>query len=477
MSTAEPYLPASAMRRLLDEQAVSARELAEQALKRIAEAEPAVNAVVALRAEAALAEAEVADRLPVAQRGPLHGVPVLLKDLTETADLPTTYGSSALADNIASHEAVVVTRLRDAGAIVIGKTNTPETGLRPTTENLLFGPTRNPWNLDFSPGGSSGGAAAALATGMVPIAQATDAAGSGRIPASCCGVVGLKPTRGLIPLAPASYELMAGMGTISPMARTVEDTAMMLDAMSGPVLGEPYWTTRDQSYRDATRAQLQPCRIGICNTPGHGALDAEVGDIVADAAAVLGDLGHTVVDADIDLAGLFDPVFTICAATAAAIVDGAVPDERKGQLEGSTLALARRGWVMTAGEYVAAISTMRVQAARILSEMAQFDYVVTPTLTHAPRRIDAWPTTGDLDTLWRDYLDWMAFVYPVNCTGQPAISVPAGFTPSGLPVGLQIIGRPGADGALLGLAASYERARPWSYDLPASVGQVKSSNR
>lgn len=466
MPSHSPYLSAAAMRELIDVGSVSAQELVQQALDRIATCDTDTNAVVALRGEAALAEAKAADALAPTQRRALHGVPVLIKDLTETTDLPTTYGSRALRDNVATEEALVVTRLRDAGAIIVGKTNTPETGLRPTTENLLFGTTRNPWNPDFSPGGSSGGAAAALAMGMVPIAQATDAAGSGRIPASCCGVVGFKPTRGLIPLAPASYELMAGMGTISPMARSVEDTATLLDAMSGAIPGDPYGIGRVGSYREAASREPKACRIGVCVTPGHGALSDEVHSIVTYATGAFADLGNTVVDADINFGGLFDPVFTICAATAAAIVDSAVPDERKGLLEGSTIALARRGWLKTAADYVAAVSTIRAQSARLLTEMASYDYVVTPTLTQPPPRIDAFPSGEDLDTRWRDYLDWMAFVYPLNCTGQPGVSVPAGLTASGLPVGLQIIGRPGDDGGVLALAATYAHARPWTDQVP-----------
>ncbi|WP_214364573.1 amidase [Pseudonocardia sp. H11422] len=467
MTERSPYLSAVALRALVEDGTVSARELVEGALARIAELDSATTAVVAVRAEAAISEAKAADELPAEQRGALHGVPVLLKDLTETTDLPTTYGSRALKDNYAPAEAVVVTRLREAGAIVVGTTNTPETGLRPTTENLLFGATRNPWNLEHSPGGSSGGAAVALALGMVPLAQATDAAGSGRIPASCCGVVGLKPTRGRVPLAPASYELMAGMGTIAPMARSVEDTALLLDAMSGPVLGDPYAIagSRGATFADAVSRPPSRSRIGLCMTPPHGTLSPEVREVVAAAAGAFADLGHTLTDADVDFSGLRDPVFTVCAATAAAIVD-TVPHDRLGLLEGSTLALARRGWLKTAADHVAAVSTMRNESARLLRAMADYDYIVTPTLTQPPPRVDAFPSAEDLDTRWREYLDWMAFVYPVNCTGQPAISIPAGRTAAGLPVGLQIIGRIGDDAGVLALAAAFAQARPWSAQHP-----------
>lgn len=468
MTELSPYLSAVAMRDLVETGAISSRELVEGALTRIEEVDWATGAVIALRAEAAIDEAKASDDAPPEQRGPLHGLPVLVKDLTETTDLPTTYGSRALKDSYASEEALVVTRLRDAGAIIIGKTNTPETGLRPTTENLLFGATRNPWNLEHSPGGSSGGAAVALALGMVPLAQATDAAGSGRIPASCCEVVGFKPTRGLIPLAPASYELMAGMGTISPMARSAEDAALLLGVMSGPALGDPYpaagW---DVSSSPAGVGQAPTrARIGICMTPGHGSLSDDVRSVVTDATQAFADLDHVLVDADIRFSGLFDPVLTICAAQAAAIVDAAVPDDRLGLLEDSTIALARRGWAKTAAEYVAAVTTMRAESARLLNAMDGYDYIVTPTLTRPPPRADEFPSAGDLDTRWQEYLDWMAFVYPVNCTGQPAISIPAGRTAAGLPVGLQIIGRPGNDYGVLALAAAVAQVRPWSDQHP-----------
>jgi amidase len=468
MTERSPYLTATALRGLLATGDVSARELVEAALERIAEVDPATAAVVAIRAEAAIAEAKAADEIPRERRGILHGLPILVKDLTETTDLPTTYGSRAMKGNYAPTEAAVVTRLRDAGAIVVGKTNTPETGLRPTTENMLFGVTRNPWNLEHSPGGSSGGAAAALALGMVPLAQGTDAAGSGRIPASCCGVVGLKPTRGRVSLAPAMYELMAGMGTISPMARTVEDTALLLDAIGGPVVGDPYPASGPPvtSYAEAATRAPTRSRIGICLTPPHGTLSREVREIVAAASGAFADLDHTIEEAELDFSGLFDAVFTICAAQAAAIVDAAVPEERLGLLESSTLALARRGWIKTAAEYASAVSTMRQESARLLTAMAEVAYIVTPTLTQPPPRLDAFPSAEELDTRWRDYLDWMGFVYPVNCTGQPAISVPAGRTSAGLPVGLQIIGQPGDDAGVLALAGTFAEARPWSDQHP-----------
>lgn len=470
MAAVSPYLSALSMRDLVLAGEVSCRDLVEASLERISATNPQTMAVVAQRAEAALAEAEMADRMAAgAGRGVLHGLPVVIKDLTETTDLPTTYGSRALADHYPPTEAVVVTRLRKAGAIVVGKTNTPETGLRPTTENLLFGPTRNPWSLEHSPGGSSGGAAAALALGMVPLAQGTDAAGSGRIPASCCGVVGLKPSRGLVTLAPAHYDLMAGMGTNSPMARTVEDAALLLDAMAGPAVGDPYAVNGAKdagSFLEAASRPPGPCRIGVCMTPGHGTLSQEVEDIVRVGVEAFAGSDHQLDEIKLDLGGLFDSVFTICAAQAAAIVDTAIPPDRLGLLEGSTIGLARCGWRRSSGDYVAAVTGMRREAARLLEAMGGYDYIITPTLTQPPPRLDHFPTDGDLENRWVQYLDWMAFVYPFNCTGQPAISVPAGRTRAGLPVGLQIVGRPGYDADVVALAAVFSHRRSWSDEHP-----------
>jgi amidase len=459
------YTPATQLRLLIDDGSVSVREIVQATLERIDAVQPALNAFVALRADAALAEAEAADA--GGPRGPLHGIPVTIKDFNETLDMPTTYGSRALASYQPGFEELVVTRLREAGAIVVGKTNTPEFGLRPTTENPLFGPTNNPWNPAHNSGGSSGGAAAALAAGVAPIALGGDGGGSCRIPASCCGVVGFKPTRGRVPSAPKSFETWAGLATNGPLARTVADAALMLDVIAGPVVGEPYGVPApDASFLSACERAPQGLRIAFAHEPAHGTLDDEVRAAFLDAVAALEGLGHTVAEVDPGLGGLGGAFMTIIEGNTAAMLAALLPDEDLAKLEPSTLAMAHRGWQATAADYCAAVDLARRESARIMGLWTQYDVLVTPTLTQPAPRHEAMPSAGDYDTRWHDYLDWLAFTYPFNLTGQPAISIPCAWNEAGLPIGLQIVGRTGDDATVLALAAAIEAARPWEQRRP-----------
>ena len=255
----------------------SAVEACRAALERLEAENPRIGAVVAWDGERALAEARERDGLPHVWRGPLHGVPFTAKDLNDAVPYPTTYGSRAFADNAPGADSACIARLRRAGAVLIGKTNTPEMGLRPTTENLLFGPTRNPADTARTPGGSSGGAAAALAAGIGALAQGSDGGGSIRIPAACCGVVGHKPTRGLVSGAPATYDSWEGFATNGPMARTVAECALMLEVMAGPEPGDVYLAPpHDDAFVAACAEDPGPLRIGVLRdppigTPGRGA--------------------------------------------------------------------------------------------------------------------------------------------------------------------------------------------------------------
>ena len=243
----------------------SAEEACREALERLEAENPRIGAVVAWDGERALAEARERDGLPHVWRGPLHGIPFTAKDLNDATPYATTYGSRAFADNMPVTDAACIARLRRAGAVLIGKTNTPEMGMRPTTENLLFGATRNPHDTTRTPGGSSGGAAAALVAGIGPLAQGSDGGGSIRIPAACCGVVGHKPTRGLVSGAPATYDAWEGFATNGPMARTVADCALMLEVMAGPEPGDAYYPPpHDGAFVAACAEDPAPLRIGVC---------------------------------------------------------------------------------------------------------------------------------------------------------------------------------------------------------------------
>lgn len=448
---------------------VTAVELVEQSLHQIERQNGDVNAVIALREDAALVEAKNADCLPAHQRGPLHGVPILVKDLNEMLDLPTTYGSRAFAGQYAGFEAVVVTRLRSAGAIIVGKSNTPEFGLRPTTDNAIFGSTRNPFSLGHTAGGSSGGAAAALATGMVPIALGGDGGGSCRIPASCCGVVGMRPSRGLVPWAPVAYEYWGALATNGPMARTVADARTMLDVMAGPVVGEPYGVSAPPQR---TSAGDGPLRIAVAVTPPHGKVDDDVLRVVRDAQKSLADLGHEVTELEIDFSGLRTPWEVIVEASVAMTVEHTVGDAGLSRLESNTLALALRGRQRSAAEYAHAMHEMRNRSALIMQATAEFDAVLTPTLAQPPLPLSEQLDDESHEERWEQYLDWLAFTYPINCTGQPAISVPGGTSSNGLPVGVQFIGRMGDDAGVLAVAETFEAARPW-HDTYTRLGASK----
>ncbi|MCW2499007.1 MAG: aam 1 [Frankiales bacterium] len=462
------YASATELRALLDRGEVSAVEVAKASFDRISRLDPAIGAVVVAREEGALRDAEAADAVPAAERGPLHGIPVLIKDANETVDMPTSYGSRAMEGYLAGYDAVAVARLRSAGMIVLGKSNSPEFGLRPTTENGVFGPTRNPWDPARTAGGSSGGAAAALALGLVPVAQGSDGGGSCRIPASCCGVVGFKPSRGRIPWAPVAYEYWAGLATNGPLARTVRDAGLLLDAMAGPVVGEPYGVYEATRTAGAGR----PVVVGVCTTPPHGNVDPRITEAVQATARALEASGCRVEEFELDLTGLADPFMTVLEGNTAATVEGLVGDAGLHLLEGNTLALALRGKAKSAGDYAAAVSAMRNHSARVMTDSERYDIVLTPTLSQVPPLIEGYPTQQDHLGRWQEYLDWLAFTYPYNCTGQPAVSLPGGLTEDGLPMGIQLVGRMGDDAGVLAVAALVEQARPWQQAYTQRFGSA-----
>lgn len=456
------FASAVELRDRLARRELSARELMEAMLDRVERVNPGVNAIVSLRAEQALAEAEATPA------GPLHGVPVTIKDLIETADLPTTYGSCAFAGHQAGFDAVAVTRLREAGGIVIGKTNTSEFGLRPVTENLIFGATSTPWNLEYNSGGSSGGAAAAAAAGISPLALGSDGGGSCRIPSSCCEVVGLKPTRGRVPLAPASYEAWGAMVVNGPIARTVRDVALMLDVVAGPVVGEPYGVPRpERPFLEACeRGSARPLRIGVLDHLPDVEVEREVLDGFHAALPALEGLGHELVEADPGLGGLRGAYWTVKYGNTAALLQSFVPPDRVGDLEENMREIAARGENVRAADYCLAIDFHRLEAARIMQAWTEIDALATPTLTKLPQRNGVVPAMTDFDERWKHCIDWHSFTLPFNITGQPALSVPAARSPEGLPIGMQLVGRAGDEATLLALAAAYEEARPWSGRRP-----------
>jgi amidase len=433
---------------------ISPVELVEIYIERIERLQPELNAFVTVGAEDALAVARAAEG-QAAER-PFHGVPIAIKDLHETAGLRTTFSSSAFADFVPSHDVAAVRRLRDAGFIIIGKTNTPEFGTVPVTESSLNGDCRNPWDPARTPGGSSGGAAASLAAGLCPVAHGSDGGGSIRIPASCCGVFGLKPSRGRISDAP--YGGPAGLSTQGPIARSVLDAAALLDVMAGYEIGDPHWAAPpERPFVAEVDADPGRLRIAVTTTPPYEApVDPACSAEAADAAGLLQELGHDVEEAapewvDDRVLELFQRVWQVGPALYASDPELFDPLNR---------ALAEAAHATTSVELAEASIGLQEFARRVVSFWQGYDLLLTPTLAQLPLQVGAISRADALEQFRLAAL-FTPFTPIVNVTGQPAISLPLSWTDDALPIGVQLIGRPADEATLLRIAAQLEQARPW----------------
>lgn len=454
------------LRELIDARDVSVAEVVETCLARIDRFNGQLNAVVAFSGDGALAQAAAADRAPAADRGPLHGIPFTVKDVTETLDLPTTWGSRAFAGHRTGFDAAPVAHLRRAGAILIGKTNTPELACEPVTRGALFGETRNPWLAQRTPGGSSGGAAAGVAAGLFPLAQGTDAGGSIRIPASCCGVVGIKPTRGRVSFAPAAAEPWGGLLHSGPIARTVRDAAVMLDVMAGPGIGDASAMLGHPGLRAACDRSPGSLRVA-CTTAVPGAeLDPDVAVAFANALDVLREIGLEPVPAAPDVSALA-PLFAVIAEATFAGLAAAFTEDQLELVEVTSRQLIDRGREISAESYLVAVDAAYRESVRIMSLWERFDVLVTPTVPWVPPPRELLPASEEYEAKWAQYGLWETFTSPWDVTGQPAISLPCP-RPSreGLPIGMQLVGRYGAEAQLVSLAAAYEAAAPWAGRRP-----------
>ena len=443
---------------------VAARELVAAALSQIERLNPSVNAFVSTCAERALADAEA---VRAGDARPLCGVPLACKDLLGAVDgLPTTHGSAAFGDWIADHDTAHVRRLREAGAIVVGKTNTPELGLRPVTENERFGPTRNPWRTTLSAGGSSGGSAAALAAGMVGLAEGSDLGGSIRIPASCCGVIGLKPSRGRVSIGPDFGDVAGGLAIDGPLARTALDVAVALDAMAGYEPGDHHWIgPPPASFADAVARP--PARVMV-----RLALDAPLGVPVDEqpriaaerAAEALAGLGHDLDEGAPDWDDEdFPPAWSTFATGAMQHIIRVVERLHGRPLDPQRLEPATRAWILDSKpvaliDYLEARERLIQLARRVMRSWPADGVLVTPTLTRLPTPVGGIQSCGGVTD---DAVRFSALVRIWNVTGQPAISLPLHESDEGIPVGVQLIAPPGREDLLLGLAAQLEQSVGW----------------
>lgn len=468
-------LDATAQAELVRKKQVSAVELAEAAIRRAEAVNPALNAIVTPLYDRALEAAK--NGLPV---GPFSGVPFLVKDLiASVAGARKTDCAAFARDHVATSDSELVARYRRAGLNILGLTNASEFGLLPTTEPSLFGPTKNPWNLAHSPGGSSGGSAAAVAARVVPMGHANDWGGSIRIPASCCGLFGMKPTRARNTLGPRFGDMLSGLVHEHAVTVSVRDSAALLDATAGAGEGDPYVAPPPKRpYLDEVGASGPRLRIGLWTRPYGG---SEVHDdclrAARDAATLCEELGHSVSELDVALPEPIDTIrafVTIYAAGTATLLDDwarvlGKPPTPDG-FEPLTWALAALGRSNTAADYLAAVATVQRTAREAARITSRVDVLLSPTIAEPPALLGSFdaPTDAPLAGFMRAG-SYVAFLTLANMTGQPAMNVPLFWNDASLPIGVMFTGRFGDESTLFRLAAELEAARPWSKKMPKVV--------
>jgi Asp-tRNA(Asn)/Glu-tRNA(Gln) amidotransferase A subunit family amidase len=451
---------------------VTPAELLECALVRARRHDPALGCLVHLdpeRGRRAIA------RLPAS--APFRGVPFLLKDLhAYDAGAPVTFGSRLFRDFVPDHDSELVARYKRAGLVIFGRSTSPEFGLTSTTESALYGPTRNPWNLAHTPGGSSGGAAAAVAAGILPLANASDGGGSIRIPASCCGLFGLKPTRGRTPMGPDVGEGWGGLSTVHAVSRTVRDSAALLDATAGPDTGAPYFAERPRRpWLDEVGANPGRLRIawqveGWNGAPTH----PDCARAAEDAARLCAELGHEVEQSEleVDREALGRAVQAVIGSNTRATVEDRVavlgrplaPDD----IEPITRAMVERAREVTGAEYARGVRVIHATGRQVARFLERYDVLLTPTMATPPLPLGRLSLSRtDMDGYVEDVGRTVAFTSLFNIAGNPAMSLPLSWNGQGLPIGVQFAGRYGDEATLFRLAGQLERARPWFDRRPA----------
>jgi amidase len=451
---------------------ISGRELVEECLRRIDQLDPLVGAFTHVAHDSAMADAAA---VRAGDPRPFAGVPIAIKDNRAVAGMPVTMCSDLFGDHVPPHDAFLVRRLRNAGFVIVGKTALPEMGILPTTESRRFGPTRNPWALDRTPGGSSGGSAAAVAAGLVPIAHGNDGGGSTRIPAACCGLVGLKPARGRISMGPdTGHSFLSADGVLT---RTVADTAAVLDLLAGYETGDATWAPPPaRPFSDAARDAPKALRIGLAfATPLDGAdLDPTCERAARDAAKLLESMGHAVEEIEPPWSGLnllsdftraFGPMVAMTVFVGGRI---ARREPTQADVEPLTWMLWERARSQDVLSYLAAQARLESVARALVRFLDRFDVVVTPALAKPPVPIGEIHGRGP--DAWEHYQrsgHFTPYTGIVNVCGLPAVSLPLYESDGGLPLGVQLIGRAAGEGALLTVSSALEAALPWAERQPA----------
>lgn len=443
---------------------ISPVDLVTLYLDRIQSLDSKLGSFVTVMAEQALEDAKAkaellmrSDQTGLADLPPFFGVPIAIKDLTAVAGVRCAYGSPVLLNNISTQDDAIVTRIKQSGFTILGKTAVSELGSLPYTEPIGLPTARNPWNLNHTPGGSSGGAAAAVAAGLSPIAQGSDGGGSVRGPAFCCGLVGIKPSRGRVSFAPLG-DHQSGISANGVLARTVADAAALLDVMSGYVPGDPYWLPDPepsflQVAQQSVQSGVRPLRIAFStDVPPIGKANADCQQAVLETAKRLEQLGHQLEPNCPDFSGLVEPFVVIWRA---GVGTAGLPPEALSPFNRWLLSQSD-----TSGDYLRAVWGMQMIARRIVTFFDQYDALLLPGYLHPPVRIGEWADLSPEETLQR-IIQWIAPCPPANATGQPAIAIPTGFSAEGLPIGVQLMGRPADEATIIALAAQLEAAYPW----------------
>jgi amidase len=463
---------ATGLAALVRRKEITPLELVETAISGIERLNPRINAVVTPMYEQARETAK--KKLP---KGPFTGVPFLIKDLgAPYKGVRMTMGTASMADYVSDHDSELVARMKKSGLVILGKTNTPELGILPTTEPRLFGPARNPWDVDRTTGGSSGGSAAAVAAGFVPMAHANDGGGSIRIPASCCGLFGLKPTRARNPHGPDFGDIFSGLAIDHAVTRSVRDSAALLDATSGPDVGDPYWAPPPKRpFLREVGQKPGKLRIAFTTDAGPGMeIHPDCVTAVREAARLCADLGHEVVETAPSINREFSThsFMVIWSAGCAWTIDGLSLVTRRApapeSFEPLTWALYQMGKKQSASAYLMAVTAMQRLSREIGRFFVDYPIFITPTLASPPLPLGSFdsPPDNPLEGL-RIAERFAPFTPLCNVTGQPAMSVPLSWSAGGLPVGVHFVGRFGDEATLFRLAAQLEEASPWAGRRPA----------
>ena len=463
-------LSGSQLSRMIASKKVKPSEVMDAILTRIEEVNPKINAFCTLARDSAMVEARAADEQVTRAKslGPLFGVPVSVKDLIFTKGLRTTFGSKMHENFIPDQDEVVVERLKAAGAILLGKTTTCEFGYKSVTDSPLWGITRNPWNLKMTPAGSSGGAAAVVASGLGPMAVGSDGGGSIRAPASFCGIFGLKPSRGRIPI----YPLLEGWETldrhlvhVGPLTRTVDDASLMMEVIAGRDDRDPSTLPEGRMvFGRELKNGVAGLRVAWTPDLGYAVVDERVLEVVTSAVRIFEGLGAKLEIATPNLPHMHDAFQLIFAAGCAGAI-GDRMEEWRDRMDQGLVKLTEIGLKASAADYIRATNRSHILRERMQAFFEKYDLLLTPTLSLPPFPVGIdWPR--EIAGVKVHPLNYLAFTYPFNLTGQPAASVPCGWTADGLPVGLQIVGRRFEDTTVLRAAAAFEEASPWADRWP-----------